>query len=86
MKHYNIIIDVLGGYSADVSHAGKELVGEKSATILQRMQGSVMSNTPTKHGAQFGNCCLKLKRGLLLTVLFIEKKLNYCTLKFLLKI
>ena len=49
---YNIIIDVLGGYSADVSHAEKELVGEKSATILQRMQRSVMSNTPTKHGAQ----------------------------------
>ena len=45
MKQYNIIIDVLGGYSADVSHAVKELVGEKSATILQRMQRSVMSST-----------------------------------------
>ena len=83
VKHYNIIIDVLGGYLADVSHAGKELVGEKSATILQRMQRSVMSNTPTKHGAQFENCCLKLKRGLLLTVLFLEKNLtivhwNFC--------
>ena len=83
VKHYNIIIDVLGGYLADVSHAGKEPVGEKSATILQRMQRSVMSNTPTKHGAQFENCCLKLKRGLLLTVLFLEKNLtivhwNFC--------
>ena len=83
VKHYNIIIDVLGGYLADVSHAGKELVGEKSATILQRMQRSIMSNTPTKHGAQFENCCLKLKRGLLLTVLFLEKNLtivhwNFC--------
>jgi len=45
VKQYNIIIDVLGGYSADVSHAIKELVGEKSATILQRMQRSVISNT-----------------------------------------
>ena len=84
VKRYIIIIDVLGGYSADVSHAGKELVGEKSATILQRIQRSVMSNTPTKHGAQFENSCLKLERGLLLTVLFLEK--NYCALKFLLKI
>ena len=45
VKQYNIIIDVLGGYSADVSDAIKELVGEKSATILQRMQRSVISNT-----------------------------------------
>ena len=45
VKQYNIIIDVLGGYSADVSHAVKELIGEKSATILQTMQRSVISNT-----------------------------------------
>ena len=45
VKQYNIIIDVLGGYLADVSHAVKELVGEKSATISQRMQRSVISNT-----------------------------------------
>ena len=45
VKQYNIIIDVLGGYSADVSHAVKELVGEKSSSILQRMQRSVISNT-----------------------------------------
>ena len=45
MKEYNIIIDVLGGYSANVSHAVKELVGEKSATILQGMQRSVISST-----------------------------------------
>ena len=76
MKHYNIIIDVLEGYSADLSRAGKELVGEKRETILQRMQRSVMSNTPTKHGAQFENSCLKLKRGLLRTVLFLEKNLT----------
>ena len=45
VKQYNIIIDVLGGYSADASHAVKELVGEKRATILQRMQRSVVPNT-----------------------------------------
>ena len=45
VKQYNIIIDVLGGYSADVSHAVTELVGEKSATILERMLRSVISNT-----------------------------------------
>ena len=33
VKHYNIIIDVLGGYSADASQAGKKLVGEKGAAI-----------------------------------------------------
>ena len=45
VRQYNIISDVLGGYSANVSHAAKELVGEKSATILQRMQRSVILNT-----------------------------------------
>ena len=44
VKQSNITIDVLGGYS-DVSQAVKELVGEKSATILQRMQRSVISST-----------------------------------------
>ena len=45
VKQYNIITDVLGGYSADVSHAVKELVGEKSATILKRMRRYVISHT-----------------------------------------
>ena len=45
VKQYKIIFDVLEGYSADVSQAIKELVGEKSATILQRMQRSVISST-----------------------------------------
>ena len=44
VKQSNITIDVLGGYS-DVSQAVKELLGEKSATILQRMQRSVISST-----------------------------------------
>ena len=44
-KQNDIIIDVLEGYSADLSQALKELVGEKSAIILQRMQRSVISST-----------------------------------------
>ena len=45
VKQYNIILDVLGGFSADVSQTVQELVGEKSATILQRLQRSVISST-----------------------------------------
>ena len=46
VKEYNTFIDVLGGKSADVSLAVKDqLVTEKSTTILQRMQRSVISNT-----------------------------------------
>ena len=57
MKHYNIIIDVLGGYSADVSHAGKELVGEKSAHHPTK-NAEICHVKYTKHGAQFQNSCL----------------------------
>ena len=39
---YNIVLDVLGWiFSQSVSQTVKELVGEKRATILQRMQRSV---------------------------------------------
>ena len=45
VKQYNTFIDVLGGYSADVSLAVKnQIVTEKSTTILQRMQRSDISN------------------------------------------
>ena len=43
---YNIGLDVLGWiFSQSVSQTVKELVGEKRATILQRMQRSVISST-----------------------------------------
>ena len=45
VKQYNIIMDVLGGYSADVSQIVKELVEENSATISQTSQRSVISST-----------------------------------------
>ena len=45
VKQYNTFIDVLGGYSADVSLAVKnQIVTEKSTTILRRMQRSVISS------------------------------------------
>ena len=49
VKHKNIIIDVLGGYSADASQAGKDLVGEKSAAIYLDLtaRGFVTVRCPT---------------------------------------
>ena len=61
-------VDVLGGYSADVSQAVKEPVGEKSATILQKMQRSVISST--LNIARSFKFLLK-QRGLLLSDLFL---------------
>lgn len=44
--HYNIIIDVLGGYSKDLKKSVRELVGlEKSTAALGRMQKSVVSSS-----------------------------------------
>ena len=57
MKQYNIIIDVLGGYSADVSHAAKELVGENECHHLTK-DAEFCHVKYTKHGAQFQNSCL----------------------------
>ena len=45
VKQYNIIIDVLGGYSRDVSQALRDLVGEASSKVVRRMQKSVITST-----------------------------------------
>ena len=45
IKQYNIVIDVLGGYSRDVSQALRDLVGEASSKVARRMQKSVISST-----------------------------------------
>ena len=79
VKQYNIIIDVLGGFSADVSQTVKELVGEKSATILQRLQRSVISST--LNFARSFKILLR-QRGLLRKCYFFRKK-YYCILKIL---
>ena len=43
VRQFNIIVDVLGGYSRDVRKALKELVGDKSDTIALQIQKSVIT-------------------------------------------
>ena len=45
VTQYNIIVDVLGGYSRDVRKALKELVGDKSDTIALQIQKSVIRSS-----------------------------------------
>ena len=53
VKQYNIIID--GGYSADVSHAGKERVG---VPLYLTKNAEICHVEYTKHCAQFKeDCC-----------------------------
>ena len=45
VTQYNIIIDVLGGYSREVKQALKKLVGDRSNSIAFKMQTSALSNS-----------------------------------------
>ena len=45
VTQYNIIIDVLGGYSREVKQALKELVGDRSNSVAFKMQKSVLSSS-----------------------------------------
>ena len=45
MKQYNIIIDVLGGWSEDLEVKMKELVGERTNHVLKCMQEVVLSHS-----------------------------------------
>ena len=45
VRQFNIIVDVLGGYSRDVRKALKELVGDKSDTIVLQIQKSVITSS-----------------------------------------
>ena len=45
VTQFNIIVDVLGGYSRDVRKALKELVGDKSDTIALQVQKSVITSS-----------------------------------------
>ena len=38
VKQFNIIIDVLGGWYVDVEETMKDLVGQRSRSVLRRMQ------------------------------------------------
>ena len=45
VTRFNIIVDVLRGYSRDVRKALKELVGDKSDTIALQIQKSVITSS-----------------------------------------
>ena len=45
VKQYNIIMDVLGGWSRDLKDELNELVGSKSKGVLHNMQKAVISGT-----------------------------------------
>ena len=45
ISQYNIIVDVLGGWSTDVEVAVKELVGRRQRDILKKMQRAYLSVT-----------------------------------------
>ena len=45
VKQFNIIIDVLGGWSVDVEETMKDLVGQRSRSVLRRMQKVILSHS-----------------------------------------
>ena len=45
IKQYNIVIDVLGGYSRDLSQVLRDLVEEASSKVALRMHMSVITST-----------------------------------------
>ena len=45
IRHYNIIIDVLGGWSTEVDEAVRELFGARGGEILLRMQRAIIPHT-----------------------------------------
>ena len=48
LKQFNIIMEVLGGYSVHLEENVKRLVGKKSNQVLRNMQKSVISSTLTR--------------------------------------
>ena len=45
VEQYNIIVDVLGGWSKEMEDSLKKLLGSKCADVLKRMQKCVISST-----------------------------------------
>ena len=45
ISQYNIIVDVLGGWSTDVEVAVKELVGRRHRDVLKKMQRACLALT-----------------------------------------
>ena len=44
VEQYNVIIDVLGGYSEDLEKSVRKLLRARARSVLERMQKSVISN------------------------------------------
>ena len=45
LKQFNIIIDVLRGWSVEVGETMKDLVGQRSRSVLRRMQKVILSHS-----------------------------------------
>ena len=45
VKQFGIIIDVLGGWSVDLEETMKDLVGQRSRSVLRRMQKVILSHS-----------------------------------------
>ena len=45
VNEYNVIMDVLGGCSKEVEQNIKELVGNKSESIMRQMQKAILSSS-----------------------------------------
>ena len=45
VKQFNIIIDVLGGWSVDVEETMKDLVGQRSRSVLRWIQKVILSHS-----------------------------------------
>ena len=46
ISQYNIIVDILGGWSTDMEVAVKELVGRRQRDVLKKMQRACLSIIP----------------------------------------
>ena len=45
VERYNVIIDVLGGFSKHLEKSARKLLGARARSVLERIQKSVISNT-----------------------------------------
>ena len=45
VEQYNLIIDVLGGYSKHLEKSMRKVLGARARSVLERVQKSVISNT-----------------------------------------
>ena len=45
VKQFNIIVDVLRGWSVEVEETMKDLVGQRSRSVLRRMQKVILSHS-----------------------------------------